>query len=206
MPGQEKGSRHDVVVIGASAGGIVALKELVGALPKDLPAALFVVLHLPVGGTSTLPAILDRAGELPAFHVEPEGADIRPGTISVAPPDFHIELKEGRVEAIAGPPVHGHRPAIDPLFTSAAKAYGPRVVGVILSGALDDGAHGLQALKAHGGVGLVQDPESALHPGMPESAIALSAPDGIGSPRKLAALIVELANDRAPTLATREVD
>jgi two-component system, chemotaxis family, protein-glutamate methylesterase/glutaminase len=198
MPGDESGSGHDIVVIGASAGGIEALKELVSALPGDLPAALFVVLHLPVGGISTLPAILDREGELPALHVEPEGAAITPGTIYVAPPDFHIQLANDRVEAMPGPPEHGHRPAIDPLFRSAADAYGPRVVGVILSGALDDGTLGLRAVKAHGGTALVQDPESAQHPSMPESAIELSAPDEVARPSKLAARIVELASDPVP--------
>jgi two-component system chemotaxis response regulator CheB len=201
MPWDDSESGHDVVVIGASAGGIEALSELVGALPGDLPAALFVVLHLPVGGTSTLPAILSRAGELPALPVAAEGAEIRPGTIYVAPPDFHIELVDGRVEAIAGPPEHGHRPAIDPLFRSAAHAYGRRVVGVILSGALDDGTLGLRAVKAHGGVALVQDPESASYSSMPENAIASASPDEVARPRRLAALIVELAGEKiAPAI------
>jgi len=205
MPGDDSGPGHDVVVIGASAGGIEALKELVGALPREIPASLFVVLHLPVGGISTLPAILDRAGELPALPVEAEGAEIKPGTIYVAPPDFHIQLADGRVEATSGPSEHGHRPAIDPLFRSAADVYGPRVVGVILSGALDDGTLGLRAVKARGGVALVQDPESAQHSGMPESAIALSPPDEVARPSRLAARIVELASDPVP-IGAREVD
>jgi two-component system chemotaxis response regulator CheB len=204
MPADDSERGHDIVVIGASAGGIEALKELVGELPEELPAALFVVLHLPVGGTSILPAILDRAGRLPAAHVGAEGAEISPGRIYAAPPDFHIQLEEGRVEAIAGPPENGHRPAIDPLFRSAAHAFGPRVVGVILSGALDDGTLGLRAVKAHGGVTLVQDPKSALHAGMPESAIALSAPDKVARPSELGALIVELANDSSAVPAFEE--
>ncbi|SRR5205809_4229299 len=204
MPADDSERGHDIVVIGASAGGIEALKELVGELPEDLPAALFVVLHLPMGGTSILPAILDRAGRLPAAHVGAEGAEISPGRIYAAPPDFHIQLEEGRVEATAGPLENGHRPAIDPLFRSAAHAFGPRVVGVILSGALDDGTLGLRAVKAHGGVTLVQDPKSALHTGMPESAIALSVPDKVARPSELGALIVELANDSIAVPAFEE--
>ena len=185
---------HDIVVIGASAGGIEALKELVAGLPADLPAAVFVVLHLPPGGTSVLPDILDRAGPLPAEHVR-DGVEITRGRIFVAPPDCHIQLNDGTAVAVAGPKENGHRPAIDPLFRSAAHAFGPRAVGVILSGTLDDGTLGLRAIKAHGGVSLVQDPETALHAGMPRNAIEYASPDRVGSPAELADLIVELAND-----------
>lgn len=192
MPGATAG--HDIVVVGASAGGIEALKELVGALPGDLRAAVFVVLHLPAGGTSVLPDILSRAGSLPAEHVR-DDVEINRGRIFVAPPDCHVQLSDGTAQAIAGPKENGHRPAIDPLFRSAAHAFGPRAVGVILSGTLDDGTLGLRAVKAHGGVGLVQDPDSALHAGMPRSAIAHADPDRIGTPAQLAEWIVELAND-----------
>jgi two-component system chemotaxis response regulator CheB len=185
---------HDIVVIGASAGGIEALKELVAGLPADLPAAVFVVLHLPAGGTSVLPDILDRAGPLPAAHIR-DDVEITPGRIFVAPPDCHIQLSDGTAVAVTGPKENGHRPAIDPLFRSAAHAFGPRAVGVILSGTLDDGTLGLRSIKAHGGVGLVQDPETALHAGMPRSAITYASPDRVGSPAELAAEIVELAND-----------
>ena len=191
MPGA---TGHDIVVVGASAGGIEALKELVAGLPEDLPAAVFVVLHLPAGGTSVLPDILDRAGPLPAEHVR-DGVEITSGRIFVAPPDCHIQLNHGTAVAVAGPKENGHRPAIDPLFRSAAHAFGPRAVGVILSGTLDDGTLGLRAIKAHGGVTLVQDPETALHAGMPKSAIEYASPDRVGSPTELAALIVELALD-----------
>ena len=192
MPAAENG--HDIVVVGASAGGIEALKELVGALPGDLAASVFVVLHLPAGGTSVLPDILTRAGQLPAEHVH-DGVAITRSRIFVAPPDCHVQITDGTAEAVAGPKENGHRPAIDPLFRSAAHAFGPRAVGIILSGTLDDGTLGMRAIKAHGGVGLVQDPKSALHRGMPESAIAYASPDRIGTPRKLAEWIVELAND-----------
>jgi len=192
MPAATNG--HDIVVVGASAGGIEALKELVGALPGDLPAAVFVVLHLPAGGTSVLPDILSRAGPLPAEHVH-DGVAITQGRIFVAPPDCHVQITDGTAQAIAGPKENGHRPAIDPLFRSAAHAFGPRAVGIILSGTLDDGTLGMRAIKAHGGVALVQDPKSALHRGMPESAIANAAPDRVGTPKELAEWTVELAND-----------
>jgi two-component system, chemotaxis family, protein-glutamate methylesterase/glutaminase len=192
MPGATAG--HDIVVVGASAGGIEALEELVGGLPADLPAAVFVVLHLPAGGTSVLPHILSRAGPLPAEHVV-GGVEIERGHIYVAPPDCHLQINDRTAQAVAGPKENGHRPAIDPLFRSAAHVFGPRAVGVILSGTLDDGTLGMRAIKAHGGVGLVQDPETALHAGMPRSAIEYAAPDRIGSPTELAQLIVELAND-----------
>ncbi len=194
MPGERDGAGHDVVVVGASAGGIEALKELVSQLPRDLPAALFVVVHLPPGGVSVLPAILTRAGALPAQHVD-GATPIETGHIYVAPPDVHIQVNDGTVAAVTGPRENGTRPAIDPLFRSAARAFGPRAVGVILSGTLDDGTLGLRAIKEHGGVTLVQDPETAQHPGMPRSAIAYGSPDGVGSPAELANLIVELAND-----------
>ena len=194
MPGDRNGAGHDVVVVGASAGGIEALKELVGGLPPDLRAALFIVLHLPSGGTSVLPAILTRAGALPAEHVN-GGVEIERGRIYVAPPDLHLRFEDGRVEAVPGPRENGHRPAIDPLFRSAAHAFGARAVGVILSGTLDDGTLGLQSIKAHGGVALVQDPATAQHEGMPKSAIAYADPDEIAGPTELARLIVELAND-----------
>jgi two-component system chemotaxis response regulator CheB len=192
MPAATNG--HDIVVVGASAGGIEALKELVSELPGDLPAAVFVVLHLPAGGTSVLPDILSRAGPLPAEHVH-DGVEITRGHIFVAPPDCHVQITDGTAQAIAGPKENGHRPAIDPLFRSAAHAFGPRAVGVILSGTLDDGTLGLRAIKAHGGVVLVQAPKSALHRGMPESAIANALPDRIGTPKELAEWIVELASD-----------
>jgi two-component system, chemotaxis family, protein-glutamate methylesterase/glutaminase len=197
MSGMMNGAGHDVVVVGASAGGIDALKELVSHLPSDLPAALFVVLHLSPVGTSVLPDILSRAGPLPAEHVAAD-VPIERGRIYVAPPDLHLEIHDSHVRAVAGPRENGTRPAVDPLFRSAAHAYGARTVGVVLSGTLDDGTLGLRAIKAHGGVALVQDPETAQNPGMPRSAIEHAAPDGIASPAALARLIVDLARDPIP--------
>ncbi|HEX5044945.1 MAG TPA: chemotaxis protein CheB [Candidatus Polarisedimenticolaceae bacterium] len=162
--------RRDIVVIGASAGGVEALRDLVRALPPDLPAAVFVVLHLAPGGPSVLPAILQRAGSLPAVHpVHRER--ILPGRIYVAPPDRHMLLHAGRIRLTVGPRENRSRPAIDPLFRSAAMEFGPRVIGIVLSGALDDGTAGLRAIGEKGGLTVVQDPEEALHPTMPRSAL-----------------------------------
>jgi two-component system, chemotaxis family, protein-glutamate methylesterase/glutaminase len=167
---------HDIIVIGTSAGGVEALSRLVSGLSPNLPASLFVVMHMPAHAPSALPQILARAAALPAEHPT-DGEDIAPGRIYVAPPGAHLLLEEGHMRLVAGPRENRHRPAIDPLFRSAALAYGPRVVGVVLTGALNDGTAGLLAIKRQGGVAVVQDPAEALAPGMPSSALAHVAID-----------------------------
>lgn len=161
----------DLVVIGASAGGVEALQKLVALLPADLPAALFVVIHIPTEPPSQLGHILDRAGPLTAKTAE-DDEPIRLGHIYVAPPDYHLLVKPGRVCLHRGPRENRHRPAIDPLFRSAAIAYQSRVIGVVLTGYLDDGTSGLLAVKRCGGTAIVQDPADALHPDMPKNALA----------------------------------
>lgn len=129
------------------------------------------VLHIPRETESRMPRILDRAGPLPAAHPE-DGEPVRPGRIYVAPPDHHLMLERDRVRLSRGPRENHHRPAVDPLFRSAAAAYGPRVIGVVLTGALDDGTAGLKAISRLGGLAVVQEPDEALFPSMPQSALA----------------------------------
>jgi two-component system, chemotaxis family, protein-glutamate methylesterase/glutaminase len=186
MPGR------DIIVVGASAGGVEALATLARGLPADLPAAVFVVLHVAPHSTSVLPQILSRAGPLPAAHAV-EDEPIRPGRIYVAPPDYHLLLKPGRVRVARGPRENGHRPAADALFRTAARAYGSRVAGVVLSGVLDDGTAGLVAVKERGGVALVQDPGEALYDGMPRSALENVVVDICAPVRELAPILVDLA-------------
>lgn len=165
-------SQHDIVVIGASAGGIEPLIALVERLPADLAASIFVVVHTPPHSGSLLPQILTRAGALPAAHAE-DGAAIETGRIYVAPPDRHLMVRRGSVAVARGPRENHSRPAIDPLFRSAARSYGSRAVGVILSGALYDGAAGLLAIKERGGVAIVQDATEATVSSMPLRALNL---------------------------------
>jgi two-component system chemotaxis response regulator CheB len=179
-------------VIGASAGGVEALTRLTKRLPADLPAPIFVVLHISPHTPSLLPEILGRAGKLPARHAQ-DGEEITPGTIYIAPPDHHLLLKAGRIVVARGPRVNNARPAVDPLFRSAARSYGPRVVGVVLSGGLDDGTLGLMDVKHAGGVTLVQDPAEAMFPSMPRSAIENVVVDRVLPVEDIAALLARLA-------------
>jgi two-component system chemotaxis response regulator CheB len=191
MPG------HDIIVIGASAGGVEALVILVRALPPELPAAVFIVLHIPAESPNLLAGILKRSGPLDAL--EPvDGMPIELRHIYVAPPDRHMLIKLDKIRVVRGPSENRHRPAIDPLFRSAAQAYGPRVVGVILTGALDDGTAGLLAVKRRGGVAIVQDPKEALFPSMPSSALAHVQVDRISPLAGIGPLLAELANTEVP--------
>jgi two-component system, chemotaxis family, protein-glutamate methylesterase/glutaminase len=191
----EAGQIHrDIVVIGASAGGVEALDRLVGSLPPELPAAIFVVLHLPATGRSVLPQILGRAGKLPASAAEDCERPER-GHIYVAPPDRHMLLVGQRVRLSGGPRENGHRPAVDPLFRSAARTYGPRVVAIVLSGNLDDGAAGARLVKDRGGVVLAQDPADALYPDMPANTAAVTGVDSVLSAEAMPAVIGRLLEE-----------
>jgi two-component system chemotaxis response regulator CheB len=186
-----------IVVLGASAGGVEALSTVIGALPAEFPAAVFVVLHLAPAGLSLLPEILGRAGQLPVRHAI-DGAPIEPGNVYVAPPDHHLIVDAGVMRVTEGPIEHRARPALDPLFRSAAESYGPRVVGVVLSGMLDDGATGLQAVKQHGGATIVQDPDDAMFRGMPVNAVRLAAPDHVVAATGIAPLLLTLVGRGTP--------
>lgn len=187
---------HDIVVMGASSGGVEALIRVCGGLPEDLPAAVFVVIHFPEGSPSVLPSILNRAGSLKAVHPE-DGDPIENGRIYVAPPDRHLLVEKGRVRLTRGPRENLHRPAVDALFRTAAVAYGPRVVGVILTGARDDGTAGLLAVKRRGGVAVVQDPDDALFSGMPESALEYVDVDHCLPLEKIAPLLSRVTREEA---------
>jgi len=162
---------HDIIVIGTSAGGVKALQTLVAGLPGGLRASLFIVMHISATSPSVLPEILSRSGSLPALHAT-EGMMIEQGTIYVAPPDHHLLLEQGYVHLGTGPKERHVRPSADVLFRSAASAYGSRVVGVVLTGTDRDGTNGLQVVKQHGGITVVQDPADATWPSMPQSALA----------------------------------
>ncbi|MEO8077868.1 MAG: chemotaxis protein CheB [Acidobacteriota bacterium] len=193
---------HDIVVIGASAGGVEAISAVVASLPADLPAAVFVVLHVS-RGRSVLPEILTRVGPLPAVHPD-DGTAIQHGRIYVARPDHHLTIERGRVRMLHGPTENGSRPAVDPLFRSAARTYGSRVVGVVLTGALDDGTAGLAAVKEAGGITIVQDPAEAFASSMPRSAAAFVPIDYTLKVAEIGARLTALARSGADRLATEE--
>lgn len=199
MPANDSGQRfvRDIVVIGASAGGIEALREFVANLPRHLPAAIFVVVHILAETPSMLSHILSRAGALPAQFAH-DGAPIQHGHIYIAPPDHHLLLTRDEMHVIHGPRENRHRPAIDPLFRSAAVNLGHRVIGIVLSGALNDGTAGLLAIKRMGGVAMVQDPATAEFPGMPASALSYVSVDWCLPVPALAHTVVALANAEQP--------
>jgi two-component system, chemotaxis family, protein-glutamate methylesterase/glutaminase len=184
---------HDIVVIGASAGGVEALMSIAAGLPADIAAAIFVVLHVPPDAPSALASILNRAGRLEAIEAEHK-LPIEPKKIYIAPPNRHLVVRRGEMLLQAGPRENSARPSADVLFRSAARAYGRRVVGVVLSGTLRDGALGLAAIKMRGGVTIVQDPDEALFSGMPRSALRTTAIDLCLSASDMPTHLVELTS------------
>lgn len=183
---------RDVVVIGASAGGVEALQQLCSRLPSDLKAAVLIVMHTSPESGGMLAKVLSRSGPIPAQYPR-DYEVIETGQIYIAPPDFHMIVESGVIRVVRGPRENRHRPAIDPTFRSAAAAYGSRVIGVILTGLLDDGTSGLMVIRARGGEAIVQDPRTALFPSMPTHALE-RVPDAHVLPLDaIAELIVELA-------------
>ena len=184
-----------IVVIGGSQGAIEALLEIVRVLPADLAAAILVVIHLPMEANSYLPNMLTRAGTMRAGHPA-DREPVRPGQIYVAPPNFHLTLEGGDVHALKGPRENRHRPAIDPLFRTAARSFGPRVLAVVLSGNLDDGSAGLLAVRRREGIAIVQDPSSATAGEMPQRALDYAGADFILPVAGIGPKIVELVHSR----------
>jgi two-component system, chemotaxis family, protein-glutamate methylesterase/glutaminase len=194
-------AHHDVIVIGASSGGVEVLTKLLGRLPPDFPAAVFVVLHVRPDAPSYLPAILNRVGGLPVSHAV-DREPIRRGRVYVAPPGFQTYVQRGHIGVVRGPRENLHRPAIDPLFRTAAHNYGERVIGIILSGSMDDGAAGLLAVKRAGGIAVVQDPSDAQFPDMPTNAMERADADYCVRVEDLAPLLTSLVkkDDGTPVL------
>ncbi|MBV8399502.1 MAG: chemotaxis protein CheB [Acetobacteraceae bacterium] len=187
---------RDIIVIGGSSGSIVPLKAILGTLPADLPAAIFIVVHIPSRSLGLLATVASAASALPV-HQAKEGMLIAPGNIYLAVPDHHLILAKDHIKLGRGPRENLARPAIDPLFRSAAAAYGSRVIGVILSGLLNDGAAGLEAVKRCGGVALVQDPADAIADEMPCSALRAAVVDLSVPSTRIGDVLSDLAREAA---------
>ena len=195
--------KRNVIVIGASAGGFDAIKKIVSGLPADLDVSVFIVWHMSPDVRGILPEVLNKLGTLPAAHavdMEP----IKSRCIYIAPPDRHMLIEHGYVRITKGPKENRFRPAVDPLFRSAAYTYGSRVIGIILSGALDDGTAGLWAVKEHGGIAIVQDPYDADVPSMPQSALNAVDVDFMVSVAELPALLISLTREFVQILGEEE--
>jgi two-component system, chemotaxis family, protein-glutamate methylesterase/glutaminase len=182
------------IAIGASAGGFELVVDIASQLPEDLPAPVFVTMHVPAYHRSYLPSILSRAGKLHAIHPE-DGRRIEPGLIYVAPPDHHLLVDDGHIAVKRGPKENGFRPSIDALFRSAAYSYGRKAIGVVLSGALHDGTSGLWTIKHLGGTAIVQDPHEAQYASMPRSALEYVDADYTAKASEISGLLVRLANE-----------
>ncbi|HST82813.1 MAG TPA: chemotaxis protein CheB [Kineosporiaceae bacterium] len=198
-------SQRDTVVIGASAGGVAALQTLLGGLPAEFPARILVVLHVPPSGVNALAAVLARASSMKVRSAQNQDR-LEPGVVLVARPDHHLLVADDSVLLTRGPRENGHRPAIDVLFRSAARALGPRTIAVVLSGALDDGSAGLRTIRAQGGLGIVQDPDDAQHPGMPLNAIHAAHPEYVVPVAAMPELLTSLVGVEVPDSAEGDPD
>ncbi len=187
----------DIVVVGASAGGLGAFETLISQLPSDFPAAICIVWHISPNYPSLLPQILARVSPLPIAHAVDQ-EPIKKGRIYIAPPDHHLLVESGIIRLSRGPRENRFRPAIDVLFRSAARSYGRQVIGIVLSGSLDDGAAGLYAIKERGGIGIVQDPSEARHPSMPKAAMKAVQIDYCVPVIEMGSLLTQLVNQSIP--------
>lgn len=183
--------KRNIIVIGASAGGYEVLKTIVKSLPSKIDASIFIVWHMAPTIRGVLPMVLNKENSIHAAHAV-DNEEIKPNRIYIAAPDHHMLLEDGRVRVTHGPKENRFRPAVDPLFRSAAYEYRNRVIGVVLSGALDDGTAGLWTIKNYGGLAVAQDPNSAEVPSMPENAIREVAVDYIVTATEIADLLVRL--------------
>ena len=193
-------NNHHVITIGTSAGGISALQQLVSQLPQNLNASIHIVQHLSHEAPSNLATFLARKSQLPVAFAR-NGESIELGRIYLAPPDLHLMLRYGHLKLVRGPRENRMRPSIDPLFRSAAVAYRSYATGVILTGMLDDGTAGLQAIKACGGMAIVQDPEDAAYSSMPESAIANVEVDYIVPLKEIADILIKRTKETPKIIA-----
>lgn len=195
-------TKRDIVVVGASAGGITALKDLVKSLPPDFNGSVFIVLHIPPHTKTVLPSILDRAGALKVVQPR-DGEPIQPGKIYVAANDHHLLIEDDRVMVRRGPKENRFRPSIDALFRSAAYTYGPRVIGIVLSGLLNDGTSGLWTIKRLGGVAVIQQPEDAEFPQMPENVLEYVEVDHAVAASEMGSLLEKLTGEPSPKRPSR---
>jgi two-component system chemotaxis response regulator CheB len=189
--------KRNIIVVGTSSGGVQTLCELTKYLPEDLDASIFVVMH--IGSETMLPEILSDCGNLPAVIAE-HGKEYKRGHIYCAAANCHLSIKDHVTVLTRGPRENGHRPAIDVLFRSAAREHRAKVVGVLLTGGRDDGTAGLYAIKARGGVAIVQNPEEAVTPDMPRNALNMVDVDFCLPVREIADVLVQLANGKAANL------
>lgn len=193
---------RDIIVIGGSAGSIEALQTIITSLPADFPASIFVVVHMPADYPSILAKVLSHAGDLPARSP----ADLEPiqrNRIYVARPDHHLSIEDGRVRVLRGPRENRHRPAIDPLFRTAAREYGRRVIGVVLSGLQDDGSAGLYAVKRRGGVAIVQDPKETPWSEMPGKALTYASPHYVLQSQDIGPSLIQLVATSEPAMVKK---
>lgn len=196
--------KKDIIVIGASAGGIDPLRKLISKLPKDFGASIFVVVHTAPDGPGLLGEILGFASDLPTANAT-DREKIERGRVYVAPPDHHLLIEDSIVRLARGPKENRFRPAIDPLFRSAAKEYGSRVIGIVMSGGLDDGTSGLWSIKEAGGTAIVQDPADAFASSMPESALKHVSVDHCLPASDIAPLLISLVNKEVEEKGVKEM-